>query len=57
MTGPLRLTLSQAAARTRQPVLDVEAALKSGDLRSLARRDVDAWRREVIARSAPRTDQ
>jgi hypothetical protein len=45
------LTLAQAAARTNQQAGEIEAALRTGDLRSLAPRDLDAWRRSQTAKA------
>jgi hypothetical protein len=39
------LTMAEATARTRQSEDAIDGALRTGDLRSLARHDLDAWRR------------
>jgi hypothetical protein len=44
------LTLEQAAARTNQHPEEIQTALRTGDLRSLALRDLDAWHRSQIAK-------
>jgi hypothetical protein len=49
VTRPVRLTLKQAVNRTRRSEAEIELALRTGDLRSLAPADLDAWRRAVIA--------
>jgi hypothetical protein len=48
VTSPA-LTLTAAIRRTRRPAQEIEVALRSGALRSLAPRDLDAWRRAYVA--------